>query len=222
MGKVRLASLSRVAPAAQTHCILEHAVELLKVGYPIRIVKALLHAIPVTSGSIYARRSLRSLDAHVRSLLGCARAMGKGRDKERPSGKTFAPAGREREGTGYVNAAEVPRHRTAVEGVDFHYTIVDFGPGDRVDRVAGVWLNERAGLVDEGFALMGKLHQVEAYRAKDAYLFHHFLLTACRRAKLPERAAEVASVCAYIGWESTPTSTSHVSKCVKARSSALR
>ena len=55
----------------------------------------------------------------------------------------------EREGTVYVNAAEVPRHRTAVEGVDFHYTIVDFGPGDRVDRVAGVWLNERAGLVDE-------------------------------------------------------------------------
>ena len=55
----------------------------------------------------------------------------------------------EREGTVYVNAAEVPRHRTAVEGVDFHYTIVDFGPGDRVGRVAGVWLNERAGLVDE-------------------------------------------------------------------------
>ena len=55
----------------------------------------------------------------------------------------------ESDGTVYVNAAEVPRHRTAVEGVDFHYTIVDFGPGDRVDRVAGVWLNERAGLVDE-------------------------------------------------------------------------
>ena len=34
---------------------------------------------------------------------------------------------------------------TVNEGVDFHYTIVDFGPGDRVDRVAGVWLNERAG-----------------------------------------------------------------------------
>ena len=29
------------------------------------------------------------------------------------------------------------------------HVIVDFGPGDRVDRVAGVWLNERAGLVDE-------------------------------------------------------------------------
>ena len=55
----------------------------------------------------------------------------------------------ESDGTVYVNAAEVPRHRTAVEGVDFHYTIVDFGPGDRVDRVAGVWLNERDGLVDE-------------------------------------------------------------------------
>ena len=55
----------------------------------------------------------------------------------------------ERDGTVYVNAAEVPRHRTAVEGVDFHYTIVDFGLGDRVDRVTGVWLNERTGLVDE-------------------------------------------------------------------------
>ena len=56
----------------------------------------------------------------------------------------------EREGTVYVNAAEVPRHRdSSANGKDFHYTIVDFGPGDRVDRVAGVWLNERAGLVDE-------------------------------------------------------------------------
>ena len=50
--------------------------------------------------------------------------------------------------TVYVNAAEVPRHRKAATGVDFHYTLVDFGPGDRVDRVAGVWLNEQAGLVD--------------------------------------------------------------------------
>ena len=55
----------------------------------------------------------------------------------------------EREGTVYVNAAEVPRHRQSTNGVDFHYTIVDFGPGDRVDRVAGVWLSEEAGLVDE-------------------------------------------------------------------------
>ena len=55
----------------------------------------------------------------------------------------------EREGTVYVNAAEVPRHRQSTTGVDFHYTIVDFGPGDRVNRVAGVWLSEEAGLVDE-------------------------------------------------------------------------
>ena len=55
----------------------------------------------------------------------------------------------EREGTVYVNAAEVPRHRQSTNGKDFHYTIVDFGPGDRVDRVAGVWLSEEAGLVDE-------------------------------------------------------------------------
>jgi len=56
----------------------------------------------------------------------------------------------EREGTVYVNAAEVPRHRdSSANGKDFHYTIVDFGPGDRVDRVAGVWLSERDGLVDE-------------------------------------------------------------------------
>jgi uncharacterized protein (TIGR04168 family) len=54
----------------------------------------------------------------------------------------------ESEGTVYVNAAEVPRHRQA-NGIEFHYTIVDFGPGDRVDRVAGVWLSEEAGLVDE-------------------------------------------------------------------------
>ena len=55
----------------------------------------------------------------------------------------------EREGTVYVNAAEVPRHRQSTSGKDFHYTIVDFGPGDRVDRVAGVWLSEEAGLVEE-------------------------------------------------------------------------
>ena len=56
----------------------------------------------------------------------------------------------EREGTVYVNAAEVPRHRdSSANGKEFHYTIVDFGPGDRVDRVAGVWLSEEAGLVDE-------------------------------------------------------------------------
>ena len=55
----------------------------------------------------------------------------------------------EREGTVYVNAAEVPRHRQSTNGIDFHYTIVDFGPGDRVNRVAGVWLSEEAGLVDE-------------------------------------------------------------------------
>lgn len=55
----------------------------------------------------------------------------------------------EQDGTVYVNAAEVPRHRKAATGIDFHYTLVDFGPGDRVDRVAGVWLNEQAGLVDE-------------------------------------------------------------------------
>ena len=55
----------------------------------------------------------------------------------------------ERDGTVYVNAAEVPRHRQSTNGKDFHYTIVDFGPGDRVDRVASVWLSEEAGLVDE-------------------------------------------------------------------------
>ena len=55
----------------------------------------------------------------------------------------------ESDGTVYVNAAEVPRHRKSTTGIEYHYTIVDFGPGDRVDRVAGVWLNERAGLVDE-------------------------------------------------------------------------
>ena len=55
----------------------------------------------------------------------------------------------EREGTVYVNAAEVPRHRQSTNGIEYHYTIVDFGPGDRVDRVAGVWLSERDGLVDE-------------------------------------------------------------------------
>ena len=55
----------------------------------------------------------------------------------------------ESEGTVYVNAAEVPRHRQSTTGIEFHYTIVDFGPGDRVDRVAGVWLSERDGLVDE-------------------------------------------------------------------------
>ena len=55
----------------------------------------------------------------------------------------------ERDGTVYVNAAEVPRHRKSTTGIEYHYTIVDFGPGDRVDRVAGVWLSERDGLVDE-------------------------------------------------------------------------
>ena len=55
----------------------------------------------------------------------------------------------ESDGTVYVNAAEVPRHRQSTTGIEYHYTIVDFGPGDRVDRVAGVWLSERDGLVDE-------------------------------------------------------------------------
>lgn len=50
------------------------------------------------------------------------------------------------DGTLFVNAAEVPRHRKGAAGTDAHFTVVDLD-GSRASRVVGVWVNDVKGLV---------------------------------------------------------------------------